>query len=155
MYLYKFAESSNYLVCGTTNKSETIQGFFVKYGDGGVDLEPIAPIYKTQVYQIARYCNIIEPIINRAPSPDTFGLITTDEEFYFRLPYSTLDLLLFAWEHSIPLKRVSKVMNLTEDQVNRSFRDLNAKYNATKHLRALPPSTEFTPDELINISLVD
>ena len=139
MHLYYYAEKKNYLVCGTTNKSETIQGFFVKYGDGGVDIEPIAHLYKTQVYQLSEYLGVIREIIDRAPSPDTFSFVVSDEEFYFRIPYNKLDLLLYAWENNIVVAEVCKVMGLVEEQVKRAFRDFSAKYNATKHLRQLPP----------------
>jgi NAD+ synthase len=142
MHLYYYAEMKNYIVCGTTNKTETLQGFFVKYGDGGVDIEPIAHLYKTQVYQLAEHLGVINEIIERAPSPDTFSFQVSDEEFYFRIPYATLDLLLYAWEHNVPVTRVCETMNLTEEQVNRATRDFNAKYNATKHLRQLPPTLE-------------
>ncbi len=147
LYLYNSAEGLDYLVCGTTN-SWRQSGFFVKYGDGGVDIEPVAELYKTQIYQLARYVNVPVQIIDRAPTPDTFGLVATDEEFYFRIPYHILDLLLFAWEHSIPVADVCRTMNLTEDQVSRVFRDLQAKFNATRHLRSLPPNTEFSSQEL-------
>lgn len=140
IHLYYYAEKMNYLVCGTTNKSEIIQGFFVKHGDGGVDIEPIAHLYKTQVYQLAEHMDVIEEIIQRAPSPDTFSFEVSDEEFYFRMPYDKLDLLLYAWENDLPLSDVCEGMKLTEDQVERVFRDFNAKSSATKHLRALPPS---------------
>jgi NAD+ synthase len=138
--LYYTAEASNYLVCGTTNKSELIQGFFVKYGDGGVDIEPIADLYKVQVYQLAKNLGISKEIIDRAPTPDTYSLEASDQEFYFRIPYETLDLLLYAWEHSVPIPDICFSMNLKEEQVKRVFRDLTAKYNASKHLRMLPPS---------------
>lgn len=143
MHLYYYAEMKNYIVCGTTNKTETVEGFFVKYGDGGVDIEPIGHLYKTQVYQLAEYLGVISEIIKRDPSPDTFSFQVSDEEFYFRIPYATLDLLLYAWEHNIPLKRVCETMNLTEEQVKRAMRDFDAKYNATKHLRQLPPTLEW------------
>ena len=142
MNLYYFAERNNYLVCGTTNKTEIVQGFFFKYGDGGVDIEPIAKLYKTQVYQLAAYLGVGKEIIERAPSPDTFSLAVTDEEFYFRIPYDTLDLLLYAWENDVAREEVCESMALTEEQVKRVFRDFTSKYNATKHLRTLPP----TPD---------
>jgi len=142
MHLYYYAELKNYIVCGTTNKTEVLEGFFVKYGDGGVDIEPISHLYKTQVYQLAEYLGVISEIIERAPSPDTWSFQVSDEEFYFRMPYATLDLLLYAWEYEIPLERVCETMNLTEEQVNRAIRDFNAKYNATKHLRQLPPTLE-------------
>ncbi len=139
VYLYYFAEMRNYLVCGTTNRSEDVQGFFVKYGDGGVDIEPLAYLYKTQVYQLAGYLGVIEEILARVPTPDTYSFSQSDEEFYFRMPYATLDLLLYAWEHKTPLAEVSQAMNLTEDQVKRAFRDFTSKAGATRHLHALPP----------------
>lgn len=142
MHLYYFAEKMNYFVCGTTNRSETIQGFFVKYGDGGVDIEPIAHLYKTQVYQLSEYIGVIEEIIQRTPSPDTYSFEVSDEEFFFRIPYDKLDLLLYSWEKKVPIAEVCEVMNLTEDQVKRAFRDFSAKYNATRHLRILPPTLE-------------
>lgn len=140
MHLYYYAEKMNYLVCGTTNRSETIQGFFVKFGDGGVDIEPIAHLYKTQVYQLSEFLDVIPEIINRAPSPDTFSFEVSDEEFYFRMPYNKLDMLLFAWENQISIEDTCRVMDLEETQAKRAFRDFTAKYNATKHLRELPPS---------------
>lgn len=140
MHLYYWAERLNYFVCGTTNRTETLQGYFVKYGDGGVDLEPIAHLFKTQVFELAEYLGVIEEIRNRAPSPDTFSLEVSDEEFYFRMPYETLDLLLFAWEKALPAEEVGPVMGLSPDQVRRAFRDFTAKYNATQHLRAMAPS---------------
>ena len=66
----------------------------------------------------------------------------SDEEFYFRIPYDTVDLLLYAWEHDVPVEQVCETMNLTEEQVKRAKRDFNGKYKATKHLRQLPPTLE-------------
>ncbi len=139
MHLYYYAEMNNYLVCGTTNRSEDVQGFFVKYGDGGVDIEPLAHLYKTQVYQLADYLGVIKEIIKRTPSPDTFSFVVTDEEMYFRIAYDTLDLLLYAWENKVPIAEVCQAMALTEEQVKRAFRDFTSKHNATQHLHILPP----------------
>ena len=140
MHLYYYAEMKNYLVCGTTNRSESIQGCFVKYGDGGVDIEPIEHLYKTQVYQISKYLGVIKEIIDRVPSPDTFSFTVSDEEFYFRMPYDILDPLLYAWENEIKISEVYEALDLEEQQVKRAFRDFTGKYNATKHLRQLPPT---------------
>lgn len=139
LHLYYFAEKKNYFVCGTTNKSETVQGFFVKYGDGGVDIEPIAHLYKMQVFQLAKYTGVIKEIIERAPSPDTYSLPVDDEEFFFRMPLDTLDLLLYAWEHKVPMKDICESMDINEIQVMRAFRDFVAKFNASRHSRMLPP----------------
>lgn len=139
-HLYYYSEMNNYLVCGTTNRSEVVQGFFVKFGDGGVDIEPLAHLYKTQVYQLADYLGVIREIIERAPSPDTFSYVVSDEEFYFRMPYYILDLLLYAWENSVTITEVCAAMSLTEEQVKRAFRDFTAKSKATEHLHTLPPT---------------
>jgi NAD+ synthase len=142
VYLYYYAEMYNYLVCGTTNRSEDVQGFFVKYGDGGVDIEPLAHLYKMQVYQLADYFKVPREIMEREPSPDTYSFSQSDEEFYFRMPYDILDLLLYAWENRVPIAEVCRVMSLTEEQVKRAFRDFTAKANATRHLRTMPPTLE-------------
>lgn len=138
--LYYHAEKNNYIVAGTTNKSEVLQGFFVKFGDGGVDIEPIAHLYKTQVYELAEYLGVIAEIRNRPPSPDTYSLPVTDKEFYFCLDYELLDLLLYAYENEIPYETVSDVLDLNDEQIKRVFRDLRAKEQATWHLRQLPPT---------------
>lgn len=138
--LYYHAERNNYLVGGTTNKTEAMQGFFVKFGDGGVDIEPIAHLYKTQVYQIARYLGVIQEIIDRPPSPDTYSLPVTDKEFYFCIDYELLDLLLYAYENQLPKHEISKVLNLEEQQIDRVFKDFKAKEQATWHLRTTAPS---------------
>jgi NAD+ synthase len=142
MAQYYHAEKLNYLVCGTTNKSEAIQGLFVKYGDGGVDIEPLAHLYKNQVFQLAEHLGVINEIILRAPCPDTYSAPVTDEEWYFRIPFKQLDFLLYAWEHKVDIAEVCEVMDLTEEQVKRAFRDFFSKFNATKHLRQLPPTLE-------------
>ena len=138
--LYHYGEKNNYLVAGTTNKTEAVQGFYVKFGDGGVDIEPIAHLYKTQIYQMARYLGVIEEIINRAPSPDTYSLPVSDKEFYFCLDYELLDLLLYAYLNKIPAEHVMESLRLSKEQVERVFRDFEAKERATWHLRNMPPS---------------
>ncbi len=140
MAQYYHAERLNYFVCGTTNKTEAVQGLFVKYGDGGVDVEPIAHLYKTQIRELAAHLGVIPEIVHRAPCPDTYSAPVTDEEWYLRIPFETLDPLLFAWENKIPVPEICRVMGLTEDQVKRAFRDFTSKYNTTEHLRRMPPS---------------
>jgi NAD+ synthase len=140
MAQYYHAERLNYLVCGTTNKSEAVQGLFVKYGDGGVDIEPIAHLYKNQVFQLAEHLGVVREILDRAPCPDTYSAPVTDEEWFFRMPFKTLDLLLYAWENKVSIPEVCRIMDLREDQVKRAFRDFASKYQTTEHLRRFPPS---------------
>jgi NAD+ synthase len=140
MVQYYHAERRNYFVCGTTNRTEAVQGLFVKYGDGGVDVEPIAHLYKTQIRELAAHMGVIPEIIHRAPCPDTYSAPVTDEEWYLRMPFETLDPLLYAWENEVPMPEICRAMSLTEDQVKRAFRDFASKHKATEHLRRMPPS---------------
>ena len=140
MQLYFYAEKSNFIVAGTTNKSELLQGFFVKYGDGGVDMEPIAHLYKMQVFQLSEFLGVPQEIIRRTPSPDTWSAGVSDEEFYFRVPYDLLDLLLYAHEQEIPLEDVSKVLDMVPEKILRFYKDFDSKNKATWHLRTMPPN---------------
>jgi NAD+ synthase len=79
--LYYFAALDKLLVAGTGNKVEDFGvGFYTKYGDGGVDLSPIADLLKTQVYEIAKYLNINKDIIEAAPTDGLWGDDRTDED---------------------------------------------------------------------------
>ncbi|MBT8358749.1 MAG: NAD(+) synthase [Desulfobacterales bacterium] len=142
LHLYAEAERRNLLVVGTTNRTEFILGDFCKYGDGGTDIEPFTHLYKNQIYQIADYLKVTPEIINRQPSPDTFSLPVSDQEFFFRIPFSKLDYLLYAWEHDMPINDVANILELSEDAVERAFKDFSSKYRATAHLRKGPNTLE-------------
>ena len=136
--LYYHAEKNNFLVCGTTNKAEFQQGYFVKYGDGGVDIEPLVNIFKTQVYQLANSLEIPREIIQRKASPDTWTFDVSDEEFFFSLPYEIIDLMIYAKEKSISLDEISVSINLKEDQVKRILKSQERKWNYSKTSRIFP-----------------
>jgi NAD+ synthase len=136
---YMYAEKMNYAVCGTTNKTELLTGFFVKYGDGGVDLEPIADCYKLQVYKLAELLHIDPRIISRAPSPDTWSHFTSDEEVSLRIPYDILDQLLYAQEHNLPAEVVQKSTNLDLHQIEWANKHITSLKNAAKPLQGPPP----------------
>jgi NAD+ synthase len=136
---YYSAEKRYYIVCGTTNLPESLQGFFVKYGDGGVDIEPLSPLYKDQVFQLARHLGVPKEIIERTPSPDTYSYVVTDQEFYFCIPYDMIDLILYSIEHEVPKEEVARSLGITIEQLNRAWRDIERKREATEPLRNLPP----------------
>jgi NAD+ synthase len=135
---YYHADRLNYAVSGTPNRLEYDQGFFVKQGDGSADFKPIAHLYKTQVYQLARYLGVPEEICQRPPTTDTFSMPQTQEEFYFALPYDRMDLCLYAFNHGISAVDVAPVIDLTPDQVERVFKDIEAKRRATRYLHMRP-----------------
>jgi NAD+ synthase len=136
---YMHAEKMNYAVCGTTNKTELRTGFFVKYGDGGVDLEPIANCYKSQVYKLAELLHIDRRIIARAPSPDTWSHYTSDEEVSLRIPYDILDQLLYADEHHVPPAIVEKNTKLNKRQIESAYKHIHSLENAARSIQATPP----------------
>lgn len=138
LHLYAEAERRNLLVAGTTNRTEFILGDFCKYGDGGTDIEPFTHLYKNQVYQLSDYLEVIQEIVDRQPSPDTFSLPVSDQEFFFRISFDKLDHLLYAWEHEIPAIEAAEVLALSEDAVERAYHDFASKHRATAHLREVP-----------------
>jgi NAD+ synthase len=90
--LYFEAEKRGYAVIGTTNKTEYLTGFFVKWGDDSSDIDPILHLYKTQVFALARLLDVPPQILNKAPSPDLAPGIT--DEYAIGIHYSDLDRIL-------------------------------------------------------------
>jgi NAD+ synthase len=138
MMEYYHADRLGYAVAGTPNRLEYDQGFFVKQGDGAADFKPIAHLYKTQVFALAAHLGVPEEIRRRPPTTDTFSLPQTQEEFYFALPYREMDLCLWAHEHGTPAAEVAAALKLTAAQVERVYRDIEAKRRAAVYLHHPP-----------------
>lgn len=136
--LYYHAERLHYVVIGTPNKHEVEQGFFVKYGDGGADIMPIAHLYKSQVYQLAEYLGVPQEIINRTPTSDTYTAEQSQEEFFFQMPYNEMDLIWYGMENEIPSEEVGKVIGKTTVQIDMIYKNLNRKQKTTDYLRMAP-----------------
>lgn len=136
--LYYHAEAKNYAVIGTGNKNEHEQGFFVKYGDGGADIKPIAHLFKTQVFQLAEYLEVPEEIRKRTPTTDTYSAEQTQEEFFYRVPFDILDRVWFGWEKGIPSKIIAQALELTEENVESIIHDTQRKIRTTEYLRMEP-----------------
>lgn len=136
--LYYHAELHDYAVLGTAQKNEHDQGFFVKYGDGASDIRPLNHLYKTQVFQLAEYLGVPEEICSQPPTTDTYSAGSTQEEFFYRLPFEVMDLIWYAMENNISVAEVAREMDLTEEQVQRVFNDLARKAKSTEYLRMAP-----------------
>ncbi len=143
--LYYHAESRNYAVIGTANKNEHDQGFFVKHGDGGVDVSPIVHLFKTQVYQLARYLDVPEEIQKRTPTSDTYSGGSTQEEFFFRVPFEILDVIWFGYEHGVPNAEIAGALDLQVEQVERVVKDIVRKRRTTEYLRTAPLGVDRDP----------
>lgn len=135
---YYHAERLNYAVLGTPNRLEYDLGFFVRGGDGLADLKPIAHLYKTQVYALARFLGLPAGICDQPPSTDTYSLPQTQEEFYFALPYEKMDMLLHAFLGNVAPERAGAALGLTRQQVERVYRDITVKRRTAEQLNQAP-----------------
>lgn len=136
--VYYYAEKMHYAVIGTANKHEIEQGFFVKFGDGGADLYPLAGLYKTQVYQLAEYLGITREIIERTPTTDTYSAEQTQEEFFYQLPFEMMDPLWYGYENGYAPEEVAEALKMAPEEVRIIFGNFARKKKTTEYLRANP-----------------
>ena len=135
---YFHADRLHHAVIGTPNRLEYDQGFFVKNGDGSADLKPIAHLYKTQVYALARHLGLPPGICESTPTTDTYSLPQGQDEFYFALPYRQMDLALWAHNHQLAPAELASVLDVTPEQAAHIYADIEAKRRATAYLHARP-----------------
>ncbi|MDB6112569.1 MAG: NH(3)-dependent synthetase [Pedosphaera sp.] len=107
-------------------------------GDSGVDIKAIGHLFKTQIYQLGRHLGTPEEIQKRTPTSYTYSAHCTQEEFFFRLPFPTMDLLWYAQEQQVPPREAAEVMGLIGKQVERAFDDFTRKDRTTEYLRMAP-----------------
>jgi NAD+ synthase len=132
--LYYYSNAYGYLVAGTGDRSESLIGYFTKYGDGGVDFLPICHLYKTQVRELARHVGIPEKVAFKPSSPQLYpGHKAIDE---IPIGYEVLDLVLAGLFD----------MGMTPDEVSGDLRvpvglveEVVRCYEESKHKRSLPP----------------
>lgn len=144
---YFHADRLNYVVAGTPNLLEYDQGFFVKLGDGAADIKPIAHLYKTQVYQIARHLGLPEDLVNRRSTTDTYSLAQTQEEFYFSVPLEKLDLALFGLNQGHDVDVIVSETGMLREEVALILKDIRQKRSSTAPLHLQPLILEPLPQE--------
>jgi len=130
--LFEYANMTNTLVCGTSNKSEMLIGYFTKYGDGGVDIMPLGDLYKTQVWELARYLGIPDNIISKPPSAGLYKGQTDEEEI--QMKYEQLDKILAGLEKKMKMEDIAKFSGVTIEEVLR-IKNMRIK---TQHKRRIP-----------------
>lgn len=139
---YFHADRLNYAVIGTPNRLEYDQGFFVKNGDGAADVKPIAHLYKSQVYALARFLKLPDVICNAIPTTDTYSLPQGQDEFYFALPYEKMDIALWAHNHGVPAVELATTLGLTEAHAQHVYNDIEVKRATTRYLHMSPVLVE-------------
>ncbi len=135
---YFQADRLNYAVTGTPNRLEYDQGFFVKNGDGAADVKPIAHLYKTQVYQMARHLGLPPAICEAVPTTDTYSLWQGQDEFYYALPYQQMDYALWAHNHGVPAAELGAFLEIGPERAQRVYKDIEVKRVATRYLHHRP-----------------
>jgi NAD+ synthase len=117
LLLFEYANMTNCLVCGTSNKSELLVGYFTKYGDGGVDFQPIGDLYKTQVWEMAKYLKILKAIISKPPTAGLWSGQTDEEEL--KISYKNLDFILAGLEQKMDFNEIAKLAGVKTSDVKR------------------------------------
>ena len=136
--LYAYANLKGYLVAGTGNKVEDYGvGFFTKYGDGGVDLSPIASLLKSEVYKVAAHLEIIESIRTATPTDGLWGDNRSDEDQIGAI-YNELEWALQYYD-----LEGSNTTGLSSRQ-REVLRIYTERHLATKHKLEMPPMCEFS-----------
>lgn len=113
--LYYHANLYEYLVVGTSNKSEIKCGYFTKYGDGVADISPTAPLYKTQVRKLAKKMGVPQNIIEKEPTAGLWEGQTDESEL--GLPYSKIDRIYAGLEVGLDPEEISEAIDVSKEEV--------------------------------------
>ena len=132
MVAYHYANMEHKMVMGTSNKTELLTGFYTKYGDGGVDLMPLADLYKYNIKQFAKYLQVPQNIIDKPPSPGFYKGHTDEGEL--GCTYDNIDLILYLWEKGYTNPEITKELDLPRPTVESIIR----RVRANEHKRRLP-----------------
>jgi NAD+ synthase len=132
IYLYYYANTFNRIVCGTSDKSENMIGYFTKWGDGAADIAPILSLYKTQVQQLAIQLGIPKRIALKPPSPSLWKNQSAESEL--GINYEELDLVLYGLERMIPIDEIANNLKIRKAMVSK----IKKRWLSTEHKRRLP-----------------
>jgi NAD+ synthase len=119
----------------------------VKNGDGSADIKPIAHLYKTQVYHLAKYLEIPDDIATAEPTTDTYSMDQGQDEFYFALSYDKMDIALWAYNHEVPADQLATYLNIDPSHAQFVYDDIVNKRKTTHYLHAKPYLID---DEVLN-----
>ena len=137
--IYYYANAKNYLVSGTGNKSEILIGYFTKYGDGACDIEPIGDLYKNDVYELAKFINVPQEIIEKPPRAGLWNNQTDEEEI--GMSYDLIDQILYLYtEKDMKNSEIAEKLEISADDVDMII----TKVIRSKHKSKVPESPQKT-----------
>jgi len=139
IYLYYYANKLNRIVCGSSDKSETMMGYFTKWGDVAADISPIMDLYKTQVRKLAEHLGVPKELATKPSTPALWPEQFAETELGIK--YETLDLILYGLERFMNQEEISLQLKVDEAIVKK----VKNKWLAAEHKRRvlLAPKLEF------------
>jgi NAD+ synthase len=132
IYLYYYANKQNRIVCGSSDKSETMMGYFTKWGDAAADIAPIMDLYKTQVRKLAIHLGIPEELALKPSTPALWPNQLAESELGIK--YETLDLILYGLERFMKPEEIAQQLGTENGLVVR----VKSRWLANEHKRRMP-----------------
>jgi NAD+ synthase len=139
IYLYYYANKLNKIVCGSSDKSETMMGYFTKWGDVAADISPLMDLYKTQVRKFAEHMGIPPELAAKPSTPALWPNQLAETELGIK--YETLDLILFGLERFMTTEEIAQQLSVEKPLVEK----VKSRWLAVEHKRRLPlvPKVEY------------
>ena len=131
VYIYYYANRLHLIACGSSDKSETMMGYFTKWGDVAADISPIMDLYKTQVRKLARFIVLPEEIVEKPSSPALWPSQTAEDELGIR--YEQLDLVLFGLERFMKPEEIAAVLHVQKGLVD----EIKRRWLSSEHKRRM------------------
>ena len=132
IYLYYYANRQNRIVCGSSDKSETMMGYFTKWGDAAADIAPIMDLYKTQVRKLAIHLGIPKDLALKPSTPALWPNQLAESELGIK--YETLDLILFGLERFMAQEEIANQLGVEKAIVDK----VKERWLANEHKRRMP-----------------
>ena len=132
IYLYYYANKQNRIVCGSSDKSETMMGYFTKWGDAAADIAPIMDLYKTQVRKLAAHIGIPKELALKLSTPALWPNQLAESELGVK--YETLDLILFGLEHFMTPDDIANQLGVENVLVE----NIKSRWLTNEHKRRMP-----------------
>jgi len=132
VYLYYYANKLNRIVCGSSDKSETMMGYFTKWGDAAADISPIMDLYKTQVRKLAVHLGIPAELAAKPSTPALWPNQLAETELGVK--YETLDLILYGLERFMTTEEIAQQLNIK----NALVKKVKSIWLSAEHKRRMP-----------------
>lgn len=136
IYVYYYANRLSMLACGSSDKSETMIGYFTKWGDVAADISPLMDLYKMQVRKLAQHIGVPKEIVTKPASPALWPGQLAEEELGIR--YEILDLILYGLEHFMNEEEIARQLSVKQELVNK----IKLRWLYMEHKRRMPLTTK-------------